>query len=316
MKIFKTERIIYFYTKDILKSNDNKDLSKQKNLNLFNTKEKNNDLLSNKFLTKKYCRFNVEKMDEYFGADIKDSKEGRWTLKEHIQFLQAINKFGTSWKNIKRLIPTRTSTQIRSHSQKFYKKLKKCKDDELGIDFTSDSINNVNDMINLIKFVNHDYDIVNVLLYMSGKNFGNKNSKKMDKIEQEVNINNIINDEKYFNDFYLKNNMYINKNYEKILINRETNDKLQNSNISFPLNNLFIGNFNMVNNNLDLLLKNYLNNNIIMNIINNNNFLYSNLLNLNNYYINNIQNDSSDSKNINNNKSIDNNINNLGKDNK
>lgn len=316
MKIFKTERIIYFYTKDILKSNDNKDLSKQKNLNLLNTKEKNNDLLSNKFLTKKYCRFNVEKMDEYFGADIKDSKEGRWTLKEHIQFLQAINKFGTSWKNIKRLIPTRTSTQIRSHSQKFYKKLKKCKDDELGIDFTSDSINNVNDMINLIKFVNHDYDIVNVLLYMSGKNFGNKNSKKMDKIEQEVNINNIINDEKYFNDFYLKNNMYINKNYEKILINRETNDKLQNSNISFPLNNLFIGNFNMVNNNLDLLLKNYLNNNIIMNIINNNNFLYSNLLNLNNYYINNIQNDSSDSKNINNNKSIDNNINNLGKDNK
>ena len=186
MKIFKTERIIYFYTKDILKSNDNKDLSKQKNLNLLNTKEKNNDLLSNKFLTKKYCRFNVEKMDEYFGADIKDSKEGRWTLKEHIQFLQAINKFGTSWKNIKRLIPTRTSTQIRSHSQKFYKKLKKCKDDELGIDFTSDSINNVNDMINLIKFVNHDYDIVNVLLYMSGKNFGNKNSKKMDKIEQEV----------------------------------------------------------------------------------------------------------------------------------
>ena len=316
MKIFKTERIIYFYTKDILKSNDNKDLSKQKNLNLLNTKEKNNDLLSNKFLTKKYCRFNVEKMDEYFGADIKDSKEGRWTLKEHIQFLQAINKFGTSWKNIKRLIPTRTSTQIRSHSQKFYKKLKKCKDDELGIDFTSDSINNVNDMINLIKFVNHDYDIVNVLLYMSGKNFGNKNSKKMDKIEQEVNINNIINDEKYFNDFYLKNNMYINKNYEKILINRETNDKLQNSNISFPLNNLFIGNFNMVNNNLDLLLKNYLNNNIIMNIINNNNFLYSNLLNLNNYYINNIQNDSSDSKNINNNKSIDNSINNLGKDNK
>lgn len=316
MKIFKTERIIYFYTKDILKSNDNKDLSKQKNLNLLNTKEKNNDLLSNKFLTKKYCRFNVEKMDEYFGADIKDSKEGRWTLKEHIQFLQAINKFGTSWKNIKRLIPTRTSTQIRSHSQKFYKKLKKCKDDELGIDFTSDSINNVNDMINLIKFVNHDYDIVNVLLYMSGKNFGNKNSKKMDKIEQEVNINNIINDEKYFNDFYLKNNMYINKNYEKILINRETNDKLQNSNISFPLNNLFIGNFNMVNNNLDLLLKNYLNNNIIMNIINTNNFLYSNLLNLNNYYINNIQNDSSDPKNINNNKSIDNSFNNLGKDNK
>ena len=316
MKIFKTERIIYFYTKDILKSNDNKDLSKQKNLNLLNTKEKNNDLLSNKFLTKKYCRFNVEKMDEYFGADIKDSKEGRWTLKEHIQFLQAINKFGTSWKNIKRLIPTRTSTQIRSHSQKFYKKLKKCKDDELGIDFTSDSINNVNDMINLIKFVNHDYDIVNVLLYMSGKNFGNKNSKKMDKIEQEVNINNIINDEKYFNDFYLKNNMYINKNYEKILINRETNDKLQNSNISFPLNNLFIGNFNMVNNNLDLLLKNYLNNNIIMNIINTNNILYSNLLNLNNYYINNIQNDSSDPKNINNNKSIDNSFNNLGKDNK
>ena len=43
--------------------------------------------------------------------------------------------------------------QTRSHAQKFYQKLKMCKDDELSIDFTLDSINNIKDMINQIKSI-------------------------------------------------------------------------------------------------------------------------------------------------------------------
>jgi len=38
--------------------------------------------------------------------------------------------------------------------------MKTCKDDNLGIDFTLNSINNVKDMINQIKFVNPHYNVI------------------------------------------------------------------------------------------------------------------------------------------------------------
>ena len=46
---------------------------------------------------------------------------------------------------------SRTTAQIRSHGQKFFNKMKTCKDDYLGIDFTFESIKNIRDMINQIK---------------------------------------------------------------------------------------------------------------------------------------------------------------------
>ena len=95
--------------------------------------------------------------------------EGRWTLKEHIQFLPCLNKYGIKWKKIKSLIPTRTGDQIRSQTQKFYVKLKLYKDDELGIDFTKDDIKNLRDMINHVKNINSNYNIVTLFLYITEK---------------------------------------------------------------------------------------------------------------------------------------------------
>ena len=51
----------------------------------------------------------------------------------------------------KKLISTRTAVQVRSHAQKFYRKLKMCKDEVLGIDFTSDNITSIREMILIIK---------------------------------------------------------------------------------------------------------------------------------------------------------------------
>ena len=170
MKKFKTERIIYFNTKYLpkkFKIESDTILSKTEegSKNKFICHKEN--IYHQHFLNKKVLHFHVMKYDSRDMKQKKIKKEGRWTLKEHIQFLQALDKFGISWKKISDLIPSRTPNQIRSHSQKFYKKLKACKDTELGIDFTSRHINNVNDMITHIKSVNKDYNIVTVFLYLS-----------------------------------------------------------------------------------------------------------------------------------------------------
>lgn len=49
---------------------------------------------------------------------------GRWSEAEHRRFVEAIIKFGNDWKNVQSHIKTRSSAQSRSHSQKFFMKLK------------------------------------------------------------------------------------------------------------------------------------------------------------------------------------------------
>ena len=56
----------------------------------------------------------------------KNSKysSGRWNLEEHKKFLDAIIKYGNDWKQVEKHIGTRSSSQARSHAQKFFIKLK------------------------------------------------------------------------------------------------------------------------------------------------------------------------------------------------
>ena len=103
MKIFKTERVIYFNTKYLpSKFNPEPDniLSKPKesSINKFICHKKN--LYPQQFLNKKVLHFHVDKYDSLDVKQKKIKKEGRWTLKEHIQFLQALDKFGISWKKL------------------------------------------------------------------------------------------------------------------------------------------------------------------------------------------------------------------------
>lgn len=53
-------------------------------------------------------------------------KQGRWTDHEQLDFIKGIFKLGkNNWKKLEEEITTRTSTQIRSHAQKFLVKLLK-----------------------------------------------------------------------------------------------------------------------------------------------------------------------------------------------
>ena len=160
--MFKTERIILFKAK----RGENK------------TAQFDNDKHQNNLLNKKIHRFNIYYFDKYLTNEIDHSISGRWTLKEHLQFLEGLEKYGIKWKKVNTLIKTRTTTQIRSHAQKFFLRLKRVKDEQLGIDFTTNNIDSIKEMINHIKSVNSDYDIVKILLYLSEKYYANKKEEK------------------------------------------------------------------------------------------------------------------------------------------
>ena len=50
---------------------------------------------------------------------------GRWTYEEHIRFLKGCLLYGNNWKKVENYVKSRTSSQIRSHAQKFLIKLNK-----------------------------------------------------------------------------------------------------------------------------------------------------------------------------------------------
>jgi len=52
-------------------------------------------------------------------------KSGRWTRLEHFKFLEALKLFGKEWQKVQQHVFSRTSTQARSHAQKFFVKLDK-----------------------------------------------------------------------------------------------------------------------------------------------------------------------------------------------
>lgn len=50
---------------------------------------------------------------------------GAWSEEEHAKFLEAVDKFGNNWHLVVNYIKTRTAAQVRSHGQKYYRKLKR-----------------------------------------------------------------------------------------------------------------------------------------------------------------------------------------------
>jgi len=222
------------------------------------------------FIIKKECK--TKYSDNFI------SNEGRWSKEEHEKFLEGIALYGINWKKIKTLIRTRTSQQVRSHAQKFYQKMKLCKDEILGIDFTLNSVCNIRDMINQIKNNNINYNIINIFKYLADKYDNREKPRKYNntlKKSELINQSNIINlkeDNSIINDnnFLLNHNNNFNK-IKKMKETKNINDNEFNDIIKITNQNNV---FNILQN---LLIMNY--NSIIFNS------LYSNNLYLSNYDI-------------------------------
>ena len=229
--------------------------------------------------------------------------EGRWEKEENNQFIQGIVLYGSNWKKVNTLIRTRSTVQVRSHAQKFFKKMKSYKNDKFGIDFTLDSINNINDMINQIKLNNPNYDIIDIfmkLLYKSKIKHKFKRSIKNNKLNNNKNeINNLpineeqsirINAEKENGNKNLMNNHYIYTNIDFQLNqhNNLNNGFLHNNIDIFQFNNYTNNNFININNNNDnqKILNNSFQLNTNNNLAFNNNILNRNISNdLLKYYL-------------------------------
>ncbi|CAI2375104.1 unnamed protein product [Moneuplotes crassus] len=78
-----------------------------------------------------------EHKQNYSGGNIYPSKEGtyqlsrvrknkgRWSFEEHQAFVNCLKRYGNNPQILQEMIPTRTSTQIKSHSQKYFDQIKK-----------------------------------------------------------------------------------------------------------------------------------------------------------------------------------------------
>ena len=249
-----------------------------------------------KFLSRKIIMFKVskqEELSEYMkikSAEKLNNNEGRWTKEEHEKFLEGLVQHGINWKKVKSLVDSRSSVQVRSHAQKFFKKLKTIKDESLGIDFTSDSIKNIKDMIQYMKAVNDKFNIKNVFIYLSDRCDLNNNKISKKKSNPNIIANNKItnslignrNDDFNLNKYNIFADINTNNNPIKEIedVKKNNNNNLTNNNFynNMPLNNNIL--FNNINQTLNLI-------NLLGNpILNNNNFYPGIQNNGNNFMIN------------------------------
>ena len=76
-------------------------------------------------LSDKKQRNNDSKENENNDSNKNEYNTGRWTNEEHEKFIEGLLKFGNEWKKVESIIKTRSSTQARSHAQKFFLRMKK-----------------------------------------------------------------------------------------------------------------------------------------------------------------------------------------------
>ena len=143
--------------------NQNSDIKKDKNKE--NNNNINNQLLSNdnnmniNMITEANLNIlynNNKPIKKQKISNNKNSKysSGRWNLEEHKKFIEAIIKYGNDWKEVQKYIGTRSSSQARSHAQKFFIKLKqdqsKSKISNM-IDYSNSSIKSFHDALHSLE---------------------------------------------------------------------------------------------------------------------------------------------------------------------
>lgn len=120
---------------------------------------------------------------------------GRWKLDEHQRFVEAIIKYGNDWKQVQKCVGTRSSTQARSHAQKFFIKIKKAKLLSFNLDLSKASIKMFHDLIADMSSEEYDkilQDLNDVAFDRKGNSLGKRRksqSKSMvntDTTDQEL----------------------------------------------------------------------------------------------------------------------------------
>jgi SHAQKYF class myb-like DNA-binding protein len=113
---------------------------------------------------------------------------------EHHRFIEALLKFGNEWKSVQKHVGTRSSTQARSHAQKFFVKIGKTKIENLNLDFANNSLKSLNQMAN--NFDNEQMtkaiQILNKLAYDKKSRSSNGKDDSDQMSELQINLNDYI----------------------------------------------------------------------------------------------------------------------------
>ena len=65
----------------------------------------------------------IPKVTPRYKVAVGKKATGRWTTEEHDEFLTCLDLYGHNWTKAAERITTRTAAQIRSHAQKYFKKI-------------------------------------------------------------------------------------------------------------------------------------------------------------------------------------------------
>jgi SHAQKYF class myb-like DNA-binding protein len=156
---------------------------------------------------------------------------GRWQPDEHQRFIEAILKYGNEWKAVQKHVGTRSSTQARSHAQKFFVKMKKSSLFNFDIDFSKNSIRSLHSIANNLT----DEEYNNAVKALNCVAFEHKNHMIRRKREEEL--------DSLFD---------INSNLFRYLLYLLSEDLINLGDInSYSI----INNYNVNSNNFDYLLK-------------------------------------------------------------
>ena len=114
---------------------------------------------------------------------------GRWSEEEHKNFLLGIIEYGNKWKRVQNIIKTRSSTQARSHAQKFFLRIKR--DFKFNDDNNNLIFNNIKN-IEMLKQDNFSIKFFFELLNNYDNNQSNIELGKLDKDQKEKLYNFLI----------------------------------------------------------------------------------------------------------------------------
>ena len=222
---------------------------------------------------------------------------GRWSRDEHKKFIEAIIKFGNNWKEVQEYVNTRTSTQARSHAQKFFEKIKKNNTlqyfDSLNNDYSENFTNStilqlhnsygnkskseINSIVN--KFLSLEYDLPKKRRKMI-------NNNNINGISRKKNIGN-KNKKNNYNEGMINNRLYAEQEG-----NEDINNKCDNNSFQNRYNNYNENPKNIIRNNIiieNCNLQEYISNNINECNDNQKNKITDNINNMNNIHNDNCQ---------------------------
>ena len=122
-----------FFTINSYNSNENNQSQKEENVTN-EIKEQNQNNISQNLENKNLLNENENENSES-NSNNNVYQSGRWSQEEHQKFIEGILKYGNEWRKVQKIIKSRSSTQARSHAQKFFLRIKK----GFSAEFLSDS---------------------------------------------------------------------------------------------------------------------------------------------------------------------------------